>query len=98
MRRPPLLRSLLAAAPALARCPRVWSTTLRVGLALVPTRWWARWPPLPLPDRDWLAFRWETAYGSSQHSATPDELIEWLEWCREVRTAAGYRLARHRLR
>jgi hypothetical protein len=93
-----VLRSLLAAAPALARYPRLWPAALRAGLALIPTRWWARWPPLPLPDREWALFRWETAYGGSDRTAAPGDLVEWLEWCREARAGRHYRLARHRLR
>ncbi len=90
--------TLAGALPALVARPRLWSTAWRVGLGLVPTRWWARWPPLPLPDRDWLAFRLETAFGSPEVVPEPAELVDWLEWCRAARVRDRYRLAGRRLR
>ena len=41
--------------------PRLW----RSALALVPRRWWRRWPPLPVPTRDYMAFRMETMFGDA---------------------------------
>jgi hypothetical protein len=39
-----------------------------------------------VPDPDYLAFRLDTQYGSGPAAATPDprDLVEYLEWCREV--------------
>lgn len=93
-----MLRSALAAGSALARRPAIWPTAARAAIALVPRRWWARWPPLPLPDAEWMRFRWETAFGAPDRRAEPGELIDWLEWCRESRAAQRYRIAGRRVR
>jgi hypothetical protein len=51
-----------------------------MGKKIVPTRWWRRAPFLPIPDKRWIAFRMETAYGDG--TAVPDvtALREVLEW------------------
>lgn len=69
----------LEAALALLRRPGLWPSALR----LVPHRWWRRWPPLPLPPRDYLRFRMETMYGSSS-ALDAHDLVRYLEWCRRV--------------
>jgi hypothetical protein len=73
--------------------PTLWSTALRVWARATPTRWWAHAPFLPVPDRAYLRFRLETAYGPDQ-SPAPDDLVAYLRWCRErdiVRRAARNR-------
>ena len=70
---------------ALLRRPDLWATAIRAGLSMAPTGWWHRPPFLPLPDRRWLRFRLETAYGGDGRFG-PDspfdveDLITWLEW------------------
>lgn len=57
---------------------------------LVPPRWWARRPFLPVPHRDYVRFRLLTAVGSDgRATATPADLIQWLEWCRLWPAAAA---------
>jgi len=65
---------------AVARRPRLWLPAIRQFLRAVPSRWWSRPPFLPLPDRAYLRFRVETAYGT----ATPRvaDVVRYLEWCR----------------
>lgn len=72
-----------ASALALARRPDLWWSALR----FVPAGWWRRWPPLPIPSRRYLRFRAETMYGAEGRLA-PDDLIRYLEWCREMRRLA----------
>jgi hypothetical protein len=60
--------------------PRLWRATL----AFVPARWWRRWPPLPLPDRRYLAFRSETMFGSGGGRLEKQDLLDYLEWCRRL--------------
>jgi len=55
---------------------------------LVPSRWWRRWPPLPLPPAGYLKFRTETMYGGSGGLLTPADLVAYLEWCRRMGTGA----------
>jgi len=72
-----------AAVVAVLRRPQLWWTALRVLVSLVPRGWWRRPPHLPLPDRAWLRFRMVTAYGGDgSASATPEDLVTYLRWCR----------------
>ncbi len=50
---------------ALVRRPDLWPVAVRVGRDMAPNRWWRQFPPLPLPDRKWMAFRLTTAYGGN---------------------------------
>ena len=65
--------------------PGLWATAIRVVVLHVPDRWWARRPFLPVPDRQWLRFRLQTAYGDPDARPDPEDLITWLEWSRSWR-------------
>jgi hypothetical protein len=65
--------------------PRLWGTALRQGLRLARPGWWRRAPWLPLPDVDYLAFRFETQYGGGGAPPQARDLVDYLEWCREMR-------------
>lgn len=74
---------------AVAGRPRLWSTALRAGASLARRGWWRRAPFLPVPDRRWLRFRLETAYGGDGTAVpTVDDVITWLEWRRRFPGAA----------
>lgn len=75
---------------AVVRRPDLWATAAVEVLRLAPTGWWQRWPPLPIPDRDYLRFRLVTQYGDPDHRPEPSDVVAWLEWCR------GYRAMRPR--
>lgn len=63
--------------------PGLWWTAIRVGIGMIPRRWWTRWPFLPVPDPAYIRFRTVTAYGGD--GTTPirsDDLVSYLEWCR----------------
>jgi len=76
----PLARGV---AGALARRPRLWPAAVRQAVRLVPRRWWARPPFLPVPDRGWLRFRLEAQYGGDGTGpARPEDVVAFLEWCR----------------
>lgn len=64
--------------------PRLWWVALRQLARTVRPGWWRRPPFLPLPDRAYLHYRSETAYGS-RGAPTPSELVTYLEWCRSPR-------------
>jgi hypothetical protein len=51
----------------------------------VPPRWWRRPPFLPLPDRGWIRFRLETAYGDPRARPTVADLGAYSTWCAEMR-------------
>jgi len=88
-------RDLCRSALALLRRPGLWPIALIEARLFVPERWWSAWPPLPLPAREWLAFRMETAYGDPSAHARAEDLIAWLEWCRAARRAALPPVERH---
>ena len=78
---------MIRAALAVARRPRLWPTALRQIRRLTPDGWWRRRPFLPVPDRRLLAFRATTQYGDPAHVLEPDDVVAWLEWCRQEETA-----------
>jgi len=61
--------------------PHLWWIALQQAARLARPRWWAHRPFLPLPDRDYLRFRFETQYGADGRP-DPHDLVEYLEWCR----------------
>jgi hypothetical protein len=67
--------------------PGLWGTAVHQGVRLARPGWWRRAPWLPLPDPDYLAFRFETQYGGNAAPA-PRDLVDYLEWCREMRVTA----------
>lgn len=85
---------LLAAVRAVAGRPGLWPTAARTARRLAPRRWWARFPPLPLPDKEYLEFRMETAYGAADAVPPPEEVVAFLEWCRRQGGAGRYRWLR----
>jgi hypothetical protein len=84
-RSPAAPRWWLQSARALAARPDLWWTGVVELRSLTPRRWWRRWPPLPLPDKGWMAFRMETAYGDSKRRPPADDTLAWLSWCRQER-------------
>jgi hypothetical protein len=81
----------------LVRRPRLVPAAVRLGLSLVPRRWWRRRPYLPLPDRDWVAFRMELAYGDARAIPSAEDLVDYLVWARQMRTLQGTGPGRRRL-
>lgn len=76
------LRQLVRAVAAVAVRPRLWATALVQYRRLIPDRWWARAPWLPLPDAAMLRFRATTQYGDPEHPPTGEDLVAWLSWCK----------------
>ncbi len=70
---------------AIVKEPRLWPTALRQANNLVPRGWWHHWPPLPLPDPEYLKFRMSTAYGNSEDMPIEKDVITYLHWCRSQR-------------
>lgn len=77
-----------AIAQVLAR-PWLWWTAVVQVVRLAPPGWWRRRPFLPLPDRDYLAFRLQTMYGDPAHAPEPGDLVAYLDWCRRYRRLVG---------
>jgi hypothetical protein len=53
----------------------------------IPCRWWAAWPPIPAPRRDYMRFRSLTMYGHSGEVAARD-LVDYLAWCKRMTSRA----------
>lgn len=75
----------VAGTATVARRPRLWPTALSQLLVLAGPGWWRRSPHLPRPEKAWLGFRMETAYGDPGSRPSPKELVAFLEWVRETR-------------
>jgi hypothetical protein len=73
---------------AVVRTPRLWVTALRQVARLAPRGWWHRWPPLPVPDQEYVRFRSQTMYGGDGRAPDPDDVLAYLNWCKSSRTAA----------
>ena len=76
---------LISGATALAARPDLWRTALRVGRTHLPNGWWRSRPFLPVPDRTWMGFRYETAFADADGRPSADELIGYLEWSKSWR-------------
>jgi hypothetical protein len=87
-------RQLGAAARAVAGRPDLWVTAAGTARRLAPRRWWTRFPPWPVPDRRYLGFRMETAYGDPDAVPPPEDVVAYLEWCRRRGGAGRYRWRR----
>ncbi len=84
-------RGALATAAAVAVRPGLWRAAVRQLRRLAPDRWWSRRPFLPVPDRDWMAFRMTTAYGDPDAPLVVDDVLTWLRWSETVGHGAGAR-------
>lgn len=74
-------RSLARVAAAVLVRPALWGTAVVQLRRLARPGWWRRWPPVPLPDPDYLRFRLQTQYGEEREPEAGD-VVAYLEWCR----------------
>ena len=63
-----------------ARNPRTASALVRVAWRFRARKWYARFPFLPLPDRDYLRWRMYTAYGSEEMVPPPEDIVRYARW------------------
>lgn len=78
-------RALARAAAAVLVHPSLWWVGLRQLVTLAAPGWWHRPPFLPLPAPGYLRFRMETVYGGSGDAPIePEDLLDYLRWCRDV--------------
>ena len=61
-----------------------WATTVveavHTAWAMRSRRWWSRKPRVPLPDRAYLKWRSDTAYGDPNASIVVADLVSFLSW------------------
>ncbi|MEX0847793.1 MAG: hypothetical protein WD023_08435 [Ilumatobacteraceae bacterium] len=67
---------------AVAGRPTLWPTALRQLRRTAPPGWWKHAPFLPVPSGPYLRFRLVTQYGSPDHPPIPDDVLNYLVWCR----------------
>ncbi len=67
---------------AVAVRPTLWTTAVRQVAVLAVAGWWRRPPFLPVPDRAYLRFRMQTAYGDAERDPEPEDVVTYLHWCR----------------
>jgi hypothetical protein len=67
------------------RRPALLPALLGLAWACRPRRWYLRPPFLPVPPRDYLAWRVETAYGSEDQVPPPEETARYLRWASRMR-------------
>jgi hypothetical protein len=65
---------------AIMRRPRLWGTAVSAAVAFAPLGWWRRPPFLPVPDAEIMRWRIAAAYGSSEATVDPADIVAYLEW------------------
>ncbi len=79
---------MIRAGLAVAARPRLWPTAVRQLRRTAPPGWWRRRPFLPIPSGEYLEFRLQTHYGTTDHRWEPADVIGYLEWCRTYDVAS----------
>ena len=64
--------------------PRALLLLLTVGWAYRRRDWMKRWPFLPLPPADYIAWRLHTAFGSAASLPTTRQTEAFLRWARSM--------------
>jgi hypothetical protein len=80
-----LSRWSLGVARLLLTRPDLWLVALRQVRRLAPPGWWRHRPFLPVPPRDYMAFRALTMYGDADRLPEADDVLTYLAWCRTFR-------------
>ena len=79
---------VLRVALAVLRRPALWVVALVQAFRLARPGWWRHWPPVPVPDADYLRFRLETMYGTASGPGPceppVEDVLEYLDWCRRL--------------
>jgi len=66
--------------------PRLYWPALRAAWRFRARDWFRRPPFLPLPPREYLDWRMETAYRSADALPTPEEFGRYLRWTERMRS------------
>ena len=86
-------------AAAVLKRPSLWVEAGRVVFRFARRGWWRSWPPLPVPPREYLAFRIQTNSGgvadsgdatvSPQAAPQPGDVVAFLKWTGSNRHVLG---------
>jgi hypothetical protein len=63
-----------------ARQPRLAASLVRVAWRFRSRGWYRRFPFLPVPDREYLAWRMYTAYGDAGATPPPSDVEHYARW------------------
>ena len=74
---------MIRALGGLVRRPGLWPTAIRQARRTAAPGWWKRRPFLPVPSGAYLEFRLVTQYGDAAHRPESDDVVKYLQWCRE---------------
>jgi hypothetical protein len=76
------VRAFVPGALRVVLTPSLWAIAVRQLVAVSPRGWWRHAPYVPRPDRAYLRFRSDTAYGPDARPGR-DDLAAYLRWCKE---------------
>jgi hypothetical protein len=62
------------------RDPRTAAALVRVGWRFRARGWYARFPFLPLPEKQYLRWRMYTAYGDADVVPPADDVVRYARW------------------
>jgi hypothetical protein len=62
------------------RNPRTAAALVRVGWRFRARGWYARFPFLPLPEREYLRWRMYTAYGNADAVPPAEDVVKYARW------------------
>jgi hypothetical protein len=62
------------------RHPATGAALVRVAWRFRSRNWYARFPFLPLPSRDYLRWRMYTAYGDENFVPLADDIVRYARW------------------
>lgn len=77
-------RTLVGIVGRALRRPRLLAALVRAAWRFRARGWWRRAPFLPLPPRDYVAWRIHTAYGDDGREPTVDELGRYVRWANRL--------------
>lgn len=64
--------------------PAVALDLLALAWAFRRRHWWREFPCLPLPDREYLAWRLHTAYGEERSVPPVEDVVRFARWRRRI--------------
>ena len=67
--------------------PWLWWIVVKTAWRHAPRGWWKEMYGLPIPPKDYIEFRMETAFGDKYYKPDAKELIDYLYWCRSIERA-----------
>ncbi len=67
------------------RRPRLWPALLSAAWAFRTRSWYRKPPFLPLPSKEYMRWRLETAYGDPEAVPPDEEIVRFVTWSAAMR-------------